>query len=128
MPRATSETILIDRIIGKKIESLRLAAGLSAAQLAEKIGITHQQLHKYEKAINRISVSKLYIIARALHKPTSFFFDDIDGAKESDVVNTNRTRICIELVRNFGQLQNIHTQNSINALVRTLLTSEKVRP
>lgn len=52
--------------------------GLSQAQLARTIGVTYQQVQKYELGANRISVSKLYRIAAALGVPISFFFDGLD--------------------------------------------------
>ncbi|MFV9897684.1 helix-turn-helix domain-containing protein, partial [Rickettsia conorii] len=64
----------IDSFIGKKIYSLRLAKGLSRQQLAEVIDVTHQQLQKYEKAINRISVGRLVLIAEALDRHIDYFF------------------------------------------------------
>lgn len=65
--------------IGKKIYNLRLGQKLSRNNLASSIGVTHQQLHKYEKGINRISIGRLLLIAKALNKPISFFYDGVDN-------------------------------------------------
>ncbi|NDE18860.1 MAG: XRE family transcriptional regulator [Alphaproteobacteria bacterium] len=66
MVRKTSQLNAIDKFIGYKIYSLRLEKGLSRQQLSKVIGITHQQLQKYENGSNRISASKLALIAKAL--------------------------------------------------------------
>lgn len=62
----TKKTNEIDKIIGEKIYNYRAVKGLSRKQLADAIGITHQQIHKYEKGINRITVSRLNDICEYL--------------------------------------------------------------
>ena len=58
-----------------------MLAGLSQSDLAATIGLTFQQLQKYERGVNRISASKLYLLARYLNVPVSALFADIDGGK-----------------------------------------------
>src|SRR6185503_17286067 len=60
--------------IGRKIRALRLQRGLSQSGLAEGIGLTFQQVQKYEKGTNRISAGRLQRIAEVLGVPVSFFF------------------------------------------------------
>jgi transcriptional regulator with XRE-family HTH domain len=62
-PRATTE---IDRMIGAQIRLRRASARLSQEALAEAIGVTFQQIQKYEKGVNRVSAAALYRIGRAL--------------------------------------------------------------
>jgi transcriptional regulator with XRE-family HTH domain len=66
---------LINRKIGQKIKSLRKSWGLSQIELAEKIGISFQQIQKYEKGATRISVMRLHQIAEILGEDISHFFD-----------------------------------------------------
>jgi transcriptional regulator with XRE-family HTH domain len=94
--------------------------GLSRHQLAEKIGVTHQQLQKYEKGINRISAGRLVAIANALSKPVSYFFEDVDSSNEADVLPNQHHRMCIEVSRNFLRIKNPVHQNAVNMLVRSL--------
>ena len=68
MGRKNSNLEKIDKFIGLKIYSLRLAKGLPRQQLSKVIGVTHQQLQKYEKGSNRVSASKLALIAKALDR------------------------------------------------------------
>lgn len=66
MPRIKSITAEIDTTIGTTLRAIRTAAGMSQSALAEKIGITFQQIQKYETGKNRVSVSTLILICRAL--------------------------------------------------------------
>ena len=64
----------VDQIIGKKIYSLRLDNNISQSELGKKIGVSAQQLQKYENAKNRISAARLSLIAKVLDKDISYFY------------------------------------------------------
>jgi len=64
----------VDQIIAKKIYSFRLDNNMSQAELAKKIGISAQQLQKYENAKNKISAARLALIAKVLDKDISYFY------------------------------------------------------
>src|SRR4051794_15653843 len=66
----------IDVMVGKRIRLRRLQLTLSQTDLARKLGLTFQQVQKYEKGTNRVSCSRLYEIANILKVPVSFFFSD----------------------------------------------------
>lgn len=109
----------IDKYIGNKIYSLRLAKGLSRQQLAKVIGVTHQQLQKYEKGNNRISVGRLVLIAKALGKEIRYFYDGLDSGENEEMI-THHQRMCIEVSRNFMKIENTDHQTAINALIKSL--------
>ena len=113
----------INKVIGERIQEMRVSMGMSRIQLSSKIEVTHQQLQNYEKGINRISAGRLVLIAWALKKPVSFFFEDIE--KEQEALPTQHQRMCIEVSRNFLRVKNPMHQNAINLLVRTLSEKEK---
>ena len=94
----------VDLLLGEKIYSLRLAKGLSRQQLAEMIDITHQQLQKYEKGVNRISIGRLILIAKALDTEVEHFFQDIDDVHNVTPPLTQHQRMCIEVSRNFMKI------------------------
>src|SRR5947209_16177532 len=73
--RATPE----DVAIGQKLRALRLDRGLSQGDLASEIGVTFQQLQKYEKGANRVSAGRLMRIAAALHVPVTAFYGAAQG-------------------------------------------------
>jgi transcriptional regulator with XRE-family HTH domain len=61
--------------VGGRIRVRRLLLGLSQERLAASLGLTFQQIQKYEKGVNRVSASKLFGLTRALDVPVSFFFE-----------------------------------------------------
>ncbi len=67
----------IDVHVGARIRLRRRSLGISQERLAEDLGLTFQQVQKYERGANRVSASKLYEIARSLQIPVAFFFDDL---------------------------------------------------
>ncbi|WP_439499702.1 helix-turn-helix domain-containing protein [Bosea sp. (in: a-proteobacteria)] len=71
----------IDRHVGSRVRMRRMLAGVSQEKLGDALGLTFQQVQKYEKGANRISASRLQQIAKMLDVPVSFFFD---GAPTGD--------------------------------------------
>jgi transcriptional regulator with XRE-family HTH domain len=69
-----------DSAIGKRLRARRLEYGLSQGRLAKTVGISFQQIQKYERGSNRIAASRLYDLARVLKVPIDYFFQDLPGA------------------------------------------------
>lgn len=69
----------LDTYIGKRLKSRRGSLNISQTNLGKSIGVTFQQIQKYEKGANRISASKLFEISRKLCTPMSYFFDNFDN-------------------------------------------------
>lgn len=67
----------IDRHIGKRLRERRLEIGMSQERLAELLGVTFQQVQKYEKGVNRIAASRLFDISRALDVEIAYFFSEL---------------------------------------------------
>ena len=116
----------IDRFIGEKIYSLRLAKGLSRQQLAGVIEVTHQQLQKYEKGINRMSIGRLVLIAKALDKKIEYFYEGLEETDNVEPMLTQHQRMCIEVSRNFMKIRNPEHQQAINSLIRALIREPAV--
>lgn len=72
----------IDVSVGLTMRKRRKAIGMSQEQLADKLGLTFQQIQKYERGANRVSASKLYEAARALRLPISHFFANLPDPTE----------------------------------------------
>lgn len=70
----------VDIHVGRRIRMRRVWLEMSQTSLAEQIGVTFQQVQKYEKGINRVGASRLQQIAEALEVPVSYLFDDMPGA------------------------------------------------
>jgi transcriptional regulator with XRE-family HTH domain len=69
----------IDVHVGARIRLRRTLLGISQSALAEAIGLTFQQVQKYEKGMNRVSSSRLYDLARILDVPLSYFFEEMSA-------------------------------------------------
>ncbi len=110
---------LADRHVGGRIRERRIMLGLSQQQLAQMIGVTYQQAHKYERGLNRISAGRLYGIAQVLSVPVSWFFEGL--AAESQLSEmTHRQRMCLELARNFAAIENEKHQEALSQMARAL--------
>jgi transcriptional regulator with XRE-family HTH domain len=71
----------VDRHVGNRVRMRRLLVGMSQEKLGELLGITFQQVQKYEKGSNRVSASRLYQIGRVLGVQVQYFYDEL---KEDD--------------------------------------------
>ena len=67
----------IDVHVGSRVRLRRTLLGLNQTQLGERLGITYQQVQKYEQGVNRISASRLYKLTQILDTPLAYFFDDV---------------------------------------------------
>ena len=68
----------VDRVVSSRLRLRRQAVGLTQQQLAKLVGVTYQQVHKYEKGINRVSVGHLHAIALALGTDVAYFFEHLE--------------------------------------------------
>lgn len=75
-PRASP----IDTHVGARIRLRRTMLGMSQERLGEALGLTFQQVQKYERGVNRVGASRLFDLSRVLDVPISFFFDDMSDA------------------------------------------------
>jgi transcriptional regulator with XRE-family HTH domain len=76
-----------DAEVGRRVRSRRLECRLSQTELADRIGVTFQQVQKYEKGVNRIGAGRLQRISEALEVPISFFFGVTAGGAKADAGN-----------------------------------------
>jgi len=107
-----------DRHVGARIRERRIMLGLSQQQMADLIGVTYQQAHKYERGINRISAGRLYEIAQVLGVAVGYFFEGLNSERVPDM--TQRQRMCLELARNFSTINNEKHQEALSQLARAL--------
>jgi transcriptional regulator with XRE-family HTH domain len=109
----------IDRQVGERVRRRRILLGLTQDQLAEVLGISYQQIQKYETGANRISAGRLAQIAEALEVQPGWFFGTSD---RSDSAGSS-SRAVIELVRNFSRIEDERVRTHLMALVRSLAGS-----
>lgn len=82
MLRASKEK---ENPIGRKIRQRRVQLGLSQEDLGERLGVSYQQVQKYEKGVSQLTVGRLQEIAHSLHVPVDYFLKDLPKMKEAPV-------------------------------------------
>lgn len=107
----------VDVAVGTRLRERRVALGLTGFQLAELIGVSYQQAHKYERGTNRISAGRLYKIAEALDAPLAYFYEELE--EEATAVAPNE-RAVLEIARNFVEFPDEKYQEAFGQLVRAL--------
>jgi transcriptional regulator with XRE-family HTH domain len=122
----------IDVLVGTRLRLRRNMLGLSQQRLGEAVGLTFQQVQKYERGANRIGASRLHELSQVLNIPVSFFFDDTDpvrapamgGFTESSVgtfeADPLRKQEMIELVRAYLAIDNATVRQRFRDLVKAI--------
>jgi transcriptional regulator with XRE-family HTH domain len=131
----------VDVHVGRRLRLRRIMVGMSQEQLAEAIGVTFQQIQKYERGANRISASRLWDLSVMLNCPVSFFYKEMDDdvacasprnisrgsfnetapevvpQTESDVVVNRET---LNLLRAYHSIRDVHVRRRICDLTKSL--------
>ena len=115
----------IDRHIAARMRERRTTLGLTLQQVAGMLGITYQQLYKYEKCANRISVGRLYALARALGVDVGYFYEGLGSGEPARP--TARQRQMLELARSFAVLPR-RQQEVLAEMARVLAGVEEAAP
>lgn len=133
----------IDIHVGSRVRLQRIILGLSQETLGEKIGLTFQQVQKYERGANRIGASRLWELSKVLHVPVEFFFDEMspdtakmmnqiiagdDDWKAASLVTPTsdplERREVLELVRSFCRIGDDGVRRRLFELSKTLAGPE----
>jgi transcriptional regulator with XRE-family HTH domain len=114
----------VDRLVGERVRLLRLARGISQTALGSRIGVTFQQVQKYEKGVNRISASKIVEIANTLGVDVSDLFE---GAAESTATSDARERdayiptaVDLSIIRTLSEIRDTKMKRRILDLISSL--------
>ena len=114
----------IDRHIGARLRQRRVMNGLTQQGLADLIGVTYQQAHKYENGVNRIAAGRLYTIAQVLGVEVGYFYEGLQSAPSSEP--TPQQRVFLDLARNFRSIRTRKHQEAICLLTRILANLENM--
>ena len=106
-------------MIGARMRERRIMLGLTQLDLSELIGVTYQQMHKYETGINRITAGRLYPLAQALGVEVGYFYQEL-AATSAAVERPTHQRLMLELARNFMGILKLEHQKAICHLARAL--------
>lgn len=88
------------------------------------IGLTFQQIQKYERGANRVSASRLYDIGEAFNIPASFFFDQFDHIRKESAIGEVIGREELELIKDFNHIIDAGVRSSVRHLVKSLRKAE----
>ncbi|MFO0202840.1 MAG: helix-turn-helix domain-containing protein [Alphaproteobacteria bacterium] len=117
----------IDRKIGQRVRTRRLEIGMSQERLAELLGVTFQQVQKYEKGVNRIAASRLYDIAASLDMPAARFFENLSGGRigvaedrQEFVEDVMATPEGAQLMSLFSSIKSLKVRRRVVELVKAL--------
>jgi transcriptional regulator with XRE-family HTH domain len=126
-PKAPNQ---IDINVGARIRLRRQLLGFSQTRLAESLGVTFQQVQKYEKGINRVGASRLQAIATVFDVPVSFFFEDsaapeVDGGPlENDFTQFLETTEAIALNTAFAKIEDSEVRRKVISLVKSIASQD----
>ncbi len=117
----------VDKYVGSRVRERRMALGISQTKLAKELGVSFQQVQKYEKGSNRISASKLLATSHILERPVSYFFDGADevGGREKSLAPNDQqvpldSREVSEVIRNYSQIPDELVRQRIRKLISSL--------
>ena len=134
---STKRPNMMDAHVGSRVRLRRMMMGMSQEKLGEQMGLTFQQIQKYERGINRVSASRLWELAKVLGVTVQFFFEELTlsqdkiGAErsapgfaeveaESTIIEFLGSRDGLELNRAFVRIRDARVRRSIVDLVRSL--------
>jgi len=118
----------MDKLVGRNIRVHRLVRGLTQEGLGEKLGVTFQQIQKYEKGTNRVGSGRLYQIASLLEVPVTAFFEG--GESQTSLRNSSpfdllADPVSLRLVQAFAEIADLKTRRAVLALVESMNATAK---
>lgn len=116
----------VDRLVGDRIRRRRILMGLTQDQLGEALGISYQQVQKYETGANRVSAGRLYLIASRLEVSPGWFFDPVKSdASSSDFDELGSSRQLMDFVRSFSKIEDERLKAVLISLVRAMADNDE---
>lgn len=121
----------IDQHVGERIRRRRILLGLTQDQLGDALGISYQQIQKYETGVNRVSAGRLYQIAQHLKVSVDELFGGLDTGRLTSDADSGvdlAARHVIDLVRAYSQISEEHLRLAVLSLVRAMAREEPSQP
>jgi len=115
----------IDLHVGLRVRQRRMALGVTQAELAKAVGLTFQQIQKYESGANQLVSSRLYEIALALRVPVSFFFEGLARSERSSTAEVERLSLLASaeaqrLILSYWKIDRSSVRKQIRDLIQSL--------
>ncbi len=121
--RRSSDEVEIDQHIGQRVRERRIVLGLSQTNLADGLGITFQQLQKYEKGHNRIAAGRLYGCAELLGVSPEYFFEGLEGSDQGTPDET-RSDEAVKLARAYYRISDPAQRKHVWRLAQAIARSD----
>jgi transcriptional regulator with XRE-family HTH domain len=111
--------------MGKKIRLRRVEQRISQSDLGEKLGVSFQQVQKYEKGVNRVGASRLQQIATALDVPVTFFYDSDSKTREVESLLFLDSAFSLRLLRAYSRIKSQAVQRQMVTLMEAIAEEGK---
>jgi transcriptional regulator with XRE-family HTH domain len=112
---------LIDKHVGQRLRDRRRILDLSQQDIAHILGISYQQVQKYECGLNRISAGRLYMLGHIMHVPVSYFYEGLPPAED---MMSGRLDASDMILPNVEALPNANIRDALSDLVRAIRDSK----
>lgn len=109
-----------DVYVGGRLRAARILAGMSQEKLGQIVGISFQQIQKYEKGLNRIGASRLQQFAQILNLQPSYFFDGMPGIEQPAEEAPRMQAEHVRLVRDYNAIPDRHVRAAVRTLIKDL--------
>ncbi len=108
----------VDRYVARRLRDRRILFGLKQREVADMLGLSPQQVHKYETGTSRISIGRLFELADILGVSIEFFFEGLHAP--GDFAGSQRAQQLAELARNFNAVRDVEHKIAICRMARLL--------
>ena len=116
-PRSAGKS---DIELGKRIRLRRVEIKISQSELADKLGVSFQQVQKYEKGVNRVGAHRLQQIASALNVPITFFYDGDGKQREVESLLFLDSSFSLRLLRSYAKIKDQAIQRHLVTLIESI--------
>lgn len=116
----------IDSLVGERIKARRLSLKMTQTHLADRIGVTFQQVQKYENGTNRVSAARLWEIADVFDVPITFFFEGVENDGKKGTSGFLSDQSAIEMVDLFGKL-NDPQKKAVLSFLRSVASARETQ-
>jgi len=121
----------VDAHVGSRVRQQRLVLGMSQHELAKKLGLTFQQVQKYERGANRIGAGRLYKLSKILGVPITYFYSDLEDSEDAvsemaaledamPPTPNNMRREVLELLRSYYDINDENIRTSVRNFLKSL--------
>ncbi|MEC7203830.1 MAG: helix-turn-helix transcriptional regulator [Pseudomonadota bacterium] len=123
--RSLAQANTVDTYVGQRIRDKRNERGMSQTEVANALGVTFQQVQKYERGTNRVGASRLFDLSRILSVPIQYFFAGLNNQstpieKEDDNVIHLMKPDTVELVEAYYKVENLQVRRQILSTIRSI--------